>query len=140
MSEIIKKWYEVNFALLAEVLQTTVEHNQFSILHIASFTLPEKLYNHSQVKLLIKLGGLENYDNPQAFSFYTIKGLKRADGQAMKHYLEETGYNDLSKYGWARISYHLKSFQPNIASPRDGDLLIDVLEGLYFFFAQKTGV
>ena len=132
----IREWYLACFKEIENLYSTEVKHDhKCRWMRLQKFSLPN-YYNLSCTKLLITLGGLSNFDNPAEFSFYITKGLWRTDGIDMSHYHESDNYNRFSEEGYARLSLHIKSFNPSLDF-YSGDRLVDIIQATYNFLAQR---
>ena len=134
-----QNWYEQNFEIIRRTLRTQVTHGRnYKWIRIEKFPLPP-VYNKPSTKLLIRLPGLSGIENKSKYHFYLTKNLSRTDGIKMEHYFQNELYNDLLRKGYSRLSFHLRSFSPRL-NAIEGDNLVDVIQAVYNFLAQKRGV
>ena len=134
----IANWYGANAAMLQRLFGNVSYDDQcFTWVRIQNFTLPP-VYNQYSTALLIRTPGY-NIENHVDYHFYLNKVLQRTDGVNMTHYFDDASYNDLSRLGYARLSYHLRTFRPTMDLV-SGDNLVDICQGVYNFLAQRQGV
>jgi len=135
----LKNWYHTNFAMMERLFKSPIIlGNNYRWVRIERFLLPP-MFLPGSTKLLIVLPGLQGIENPASFNFYITRNLRRTDGVLMEHYFQDSFYNDLRNKGYARLSFHLKSWDPRL-DVISGDNLVDICQALYNFLAQKKGV
>lgn len=99
-------------------------------LMIFYFNLPETWQPRTS-RLLIVLPSGPSLFHSAPDRFYLDKGLKTITGKEPAHYFEGNGFNDMSRQGLARFSFHItKNWFPKVAID-DGTTLIDVIDRLY---------
>lgn len=129
----IQEWYmECMVALIEDFGDVRYDYPGFRWVLIQTFPLPST-FSQTASSLLIKTPGY-SIDNADAYKFYVDIGLQRQDKSL--HLFENRDYNDLYKKGYARLSFHLKSFRP--AFPvYQGDTFIDICVSVYTFLGTK---
>ncbi len=94
------------------------------------YCLPESWKPRSS-RLLIVLPPKSQIFHAPPDRFYMDRSLRTVTGQMPAHYYEEGGFNDLTKQGMARFSFHLKKgWQPKREHLK-GTTLIDVIDAFY---------
>lgn len=132
-----QKWLLENANLLSQrfggdrvVIDGT--HWQFILIH--NYPLPAN-WKQSRSRLLIRFPKISRIFTIPPDHFYLDTGLRTVRGTKPAHYFESEEFNDLSKYGLARFSFHIKKgWNPAIPCTMGTNLLhvLDMLnEGMY---------
>lgn len=127
-----QRWLIDNAYLLADRFgdnQVVVDSDSWTQILIKNFYLPSG-WSPGVSRLLIYLPEIGNLFTVAPDHFYLDKGLRTYDGDKLPHYYEGSGYNDLSKEGFARFSFHIeKGWKPRLPV-ENGTTLVDVLNWL----------
>lgn len=134
-----ERWFAGQLALLSKLpWRFEFDDSGCSWVRVLDFDLPKRVYVDKYTNLLLLIP-FPNIENASGYSFYTNRFLARYDNARFHHIFDNAGYNDLHGQGYARLSFHLNSFRPT-ADIISGDNLVDLLEAVYHFLAQKKGV
>lgn len=134
----VSQWYAANVQLLRSIYgKVNYNDDNFSWIDIKRFILPP-VYYQTTTRLFMLTPGI-HLDNYKAFDFYVDQGLFRPDVRSFEHIFEHDGYNLLADRGLARLSLHLKSFQPS-PDVYSGDKLLDIVQNVYNFLALREGL
>lgn len=134
----IRNWYMLNVQMLQRLFdQISIDDIAFQWVLIHRFPLPS-IFDQYESALLIRTPGV-NIENYAAYDFYLNMNLSRKDLNRFRHIFDVDPYNDLSHKGYSKLSFHLTSFTPAY-DVLSGDTLVDIVQAIYNFLAQDTGV
>ncbi len=133
-------WYAQNVWMLQQIFSDgEVEHSgDFAWVRITTFALPENWQQHS-TKLLMILPGVEGGFTKKPDGFYLDQGLRTRSGKTPEHIFDSAGYNDLSSLSWARYSFHIKKWKPNLSEVLEGDNLLGLVDSIYLGLEKLAG-
>ena len=131
----IDQWYLANIEILRRVWGP-VEHDDdsFTWIRINYFDLPPVYYQEESTLLFLTPG--YNIENFKDYHFFVDLNLKRRDGVAPPFVHENDGCNSLYNQGYARLSFHLKSFRPT-SDVVSGDNFLELAKAVYHFLGQN---
>lgn len=127
-----QNWLLENGNLLSQKFggdKVIIDGSHWSFILIHGYPLPVN-WKQSRSRLLIRFLDISRIFSIPPNNFYLDSGLRTLNGTVPTHYFEGEGYNDLSQYGLARFSLHIKKgWKPTIPCTM-GVNLLDVLEML----------
>ena len=125
-------WLVLNAALLSKVFGSDyvlIDDKNWKCLQVLNFELPMN-WDRCFTELLIEFPHCTNTILPPD-KFYIERELRTTTGNIPKHYYENDYFNDKSREGWARFSFHIEgNWQPSL-DMRHGTTMIKVLDSLY---------
>ena len=131
----IDQWYLANIEILRRIWGF-VEYDDESLtwIRILNFELPSVYYQEDTTLLFTTPG--YNIENFRDYNFFVDQNLIRLDGIAPPFVHENNECNSLYNHGYARLSFHLKSFRPtpDIVS---GDNFLELAKAVYHFLGQE---
>jgi len=130
----IEQWYLATIQMLRQVWgDVDYDDIYFTWIRIFYFDLPP-VYFQEYSDLLILTPGL-NIENFQDYHFYVDQNLSRRDGISLPFVHENVHCNNLYNQGYARLSFHLKSFRAT-TDVVSGDNLFELAKAAYHFLGQ----
>lgn len=131
----IEHWYLTNIQMLMNLWGTVdYDDTSFTWIRIFNFDLPPIFCQSETVLLFLTPGyNIENYND---YHFFVDMALKRQDGSAPPFVHENNGYNNLHNHGYARLSFHLKSFRPStdVVSAHN---FLELAKAVYHFLGRS---
>ena len=133
-----QRWVSMNVSMLQNIYGEVTHAGDYIWVSIKNFVLPECF--HQQYSVLLMLVPIHDLSICDGFSFYLDKQLGRNDGMPLEHLFDDHDYNDLRHNGYSKLSYHLNNtFVPSL-DVTNGDTLIDICKGIFYFLGDKRGV
>ncbi|MCB2189868.1 MAG: hypothetical protein KQJ78_25930 [Deltaproteobacteria bacterium] len=134
---LMARWFMANIAMLQRALgPINFDDVAYRWFRVERMPLPP-VYWKRETKLLTKVP-YPNLSHADGYNFYSDQYLSRRDGAVFQHIKEHAAWNDESDLGYARISFHLTSFNPS-PDMLHGDTFIDLMESVYNFLGQEKG-
>jgi len=130
----IEQWYLASIEILRRVWGTVeYDDSYFTWIKIIYFDLPSVYFQEDSALLFITPG--LNIENFQDYHFYVDQNLSRRDGVAPPFVHENNECNNLYNHGYARLSFHLKSFKAT-TDVVTGDNFFKLAKAVYHFLDQ----
>lgn len=104
-------------------------------IYIQQFPLPSN-WKQLHTPLMIVFDNPANIFVTPPDRFYIAKGLRNINGETPTHYFAGPGFNDLSKEGWARYSFHIKGKWKPSPIAANGSSLVLLLDALHKSMTQ----
>ena len=137
MNGMVQQWYQTNIQLLTRLYNRVDYDNiEYKWVLVWDVDLPPIFYQ-SHTNLLITTPGA-NIELHKNYNFYVDKNLTRKDG-IKSQFLHETEWNPYRDMGYARLSYHLNSFNPAFFNIMEGDTLLGLVKTTYHFIGKNGG-
>ena len=137
MTRTVATWIMANILLLRDEFGRVDWDDELEWILIHRFPLPERRFNKATTAVLLRLPG-EYINNPDGFDFYIDQDIRAVDGRQVNHIFADCGYNDLYEEGYAKCSFHIKTFKADPVTGEGMDLM-DVMKSLFYFFANEEG-
>ena len=130
-------WFIANIMMTQRALgPVSYDDIAYQWFRIERMPLPPIFWKR-ETSLLIKVP-YPNLSMANGYSFYSDQYLYRRDNAESHHKFDGPGWNDEAFSGYARISFHLTSFNPS-PDMINGDTFIDLAESIYNFLGQEKG-
>jgi len=131
----IDQWYLVNIEILRRVWGLVeFDDTSFTWIRVNYFNLPPVYYQEESTLLFSTPGN--NIENFRDYNFFVDQNLMRRDGVPPPFVHENDRCNNLFNQGYARLSFHLKSFKPT-ADVVSGDNFLELAKAVYHFLGQN---
>ena len=130
----IEQWYLGNIQMLWQVWPVEYDDGAFTWIKISHFDLPPVYYKDNSTLLFLTPG--YNIQNFEDYHFFVDRDLMRQDGIDPPFVHENHECNSLYRYGYARLSFHLKSFRPT-TDVVSGDNYLKLAKAVYHFLGQE---
>ena len=131
------RWFMANIVMLQRALgPITYDDVAYRWFRVERMPLPP-IFCKREAKLLTKVP-YPNLSHADGYNFYSDQYLSRRDGAIFHHVKEQVDWNDEADLGYARVSFHLTSFNPS-PDVFSGDNFIDLVESIYNFLGQEKG-
>lgn len=122
-------WYRVNFTRIREKFwDATFDCRNGTWFKLPHFRLPQN-WLQSETALLVMLPGINgDFETQIPDEFYVNKGLRTKRHRTPRHLFNDSrgGYNRFAHLGWARLSCHVKEWNPTLDGVT-GDNLVSLL-------------
>lgn len=135
------QWFLHNLKLLNRAYpNSTIKYSSdFRQVLLNPFGLPP-FYNKRQTALLLTTPGIYGVlNNPNEFRFYVDRSIRLRNGSFPHHIIVED-HSEFSRKGWIWVCLYFHSFNPVIADPRRGSLLIHLYQTLTEFLSSQEVV
>ena len=130
----IDQWYLANIQMLMGIWGAVdYDENALTWIKISKFDLPSVYYQGYSALLFLTPG--YNIENFKDYHFFVDQNLRRRDGIAPPFVHENDGCNNLYNHGYARLSFHLKSFRAT-TDVVSGDNFLELAKAVYHFLGQ----